>query len=171
MVPRHERAADRCTHHWSAEAAAGPPGVPAVCAQRWAGREQVCQACAAGLDPDGASLSLLTARSARGTLYATDATAESLEDLQFSLGEGVCVEAALTGRPVLVPDLHDATEVSRWPMFAVSVMERHEMVRCSQCRCSGERSTSGCWTCIAGHRARSATHRYGTRRALRAWRR
>ncbi|MCA1822349.1 MAG: GAF and ANTAR domain-containing protein [Pseudonocardia sp.] len=86
--------------------------------------EQVCQACVVGLDVDGAAISLLTASSARETLCATDATAELLEDLQFSFGEGACVEAAVTGRPVLVPDLYHSTETSRWPIFAAAVMEQ-----------------------------------------------
>ena len=88
---------------------------------------QVCQACVVGLDVDGAAISLLTASSARETLCATDATAELLEDLQFSLGEGACVEAALTGRPVLVPDLYHSTETSRWPIFAAAVMEQSDV--------------------------------------------
>jgi hypothetical protein len=70
---------------------------------------------------------LLTASNARETLCATDVTAELLEDLQFSLGEGVCVEAALTGRPVLVPDLHHSTEVSHWPIFAATVVEQSDI--------------------------------------------
>ncbi len=86
--------------------------------------EQVCRACIAGLDVDGAAISLLTASAGRETLCATDTTAELLEDLQFSLGEGACVEAAVTGRPVLVPDLHHSTEVSCWPVFAAAVMEQ-----------------------------------------------
>lgn len=89
--------------------------------------EQVCRACVVGLDVDGAAISLLTASSARETLCATDATAELLEDLQFSLGEGACVEAATTGRPVLVPDLHHSTEASRWPIFAAAVVEQSEV--------------------------------------------
>ena len=89
--------------------------------------EQVCRACVAGLDVDGAAISLLTASNARETLWATDATAELLEDLQFSLGEGACVEAALTGRPVLVADLHHATEVNRWPIFAAAVVEQSKI--------------------------------------------
>lgn len=89
--------------------------------------EQVCRACVAGLDVDGAAISLLTASSARETLHATDATAELLEDLQFSLGEGACVEAALTGRPVLVADLHHSSEVRRWPMFAAAVVEQSDV--------------------------------------------
>lgn len=89
--------------------------------------EQVCRACIAGLDVDGAAISLLTASAARETLCATDTTAELLEDLQFSLGEGACVEAAVTGRPVLVPDLHHSTEVSRWPIFAAAVVEQSDV--------------------------------------------
>lgn len=89
--------------------------------------EQVCRACVAGLDIDGAAISLLTASNARQTLCATDATAELLEDLQFSLGEGACMEAAVTGRPALVADLHDTSEVSGWPMFAAAVLEQSEV--------------------------------------------
>jgi GAF domain-containing protein len=86
--------------------------------------EQVCRAYVGGVDVDGAALSLLTASTSSQTLYATDATAELLEDLQFSLGEGACVEAAVTGRPVLVADLRHTTEASRWPIFAAAVEEQ-----------------------------------------------
>lgn len=89
--------------------------------------DQICQACVVGLDVDGAALSLLTASSVRETLCATDATAELVEGLQFSLGEGACVDAALTGRPVLIADLHHSTEVSRWPIFAGAVMEQSDI--------------------------------------------
>jgi GAF domain-containing protein/ANTAR domain-containing protein len=89
--------------------------------------EQICQACVAGLDVDGAAISLLTASTAWETLCATDATAELVENLQFTLGEGACVEAAVTGRPVLVPELHDTAEVNRWPMFAAAVVEQSEV--------------------------------------------
>ncbi len=84
----------------------------------------ICQACVEGLDIDGASLSVLTTSSARETLWATDATAELLEDLQFTLNEGACMDAATTGRPVLVPDLHHSTQTARWPVFAAAVAEQ-----------------------------------------------
>ena len=61
--------------------------------------EQICRACVAGLDIDGAAISLHTASTLRETLFATDATAELLEDLQFSLGEGACMEAAADRAP------------------------------------------------------------------------
>jgi len=89
--------------------------------------EQVCRAYVMGLDVDGAAISLLTASTSSQTLCATDATAELLEELQFSLGEGACVEAAVTGRPVLVADMHHSTEVSRWPTFAAAVVEQSDV--------------------------------------------
>jgi hypothetical protein len=85
---------------------------------------RICQACVAGLDVDGAAISLLTASVSRETLWATDPTAELLEDLQFTLNEGACMEAATTGNPVLIPDLHHSTETARWPIFAAAVAEQ-----------------------------------------------
>jgi GAF domain-containing protein len=89
---------------------------------------QICRACVDGLDVDGAAISLLTGSVARQTLAATDPIAELLEDLQFTLSEGACMEAARTGIPVLVPDLRHGTDVARWPVFAAAVME-HSPVR------------------------------------------
>ncbi|MGB8996922.1 MAG: GAF and ANTAR domain-containing protein [Pseudonocardiaceae bacterium] len=89
--------------------------------------EQVCRAYVVGLDVDGAAISLQTASTASETLCATDATAELIEELQFSLGEGACMEAAVTGRPVLAPDLRHSTEVSRWPIFAAAVAEQADV--------------------------------------------
>jgi hypothetical protein len=86
--------------------------------------EQICRACVAGLDIDGAAISLHTASTLRETLFATDATADLLEDLQFSLGEGACIEARRTGRPVLVPDMTDTADTSRWPIYAGAVLEQ-----------------------------------------------
>jgi GAF domain/ANTAR domain len=85
---------------------------------------RICGACVEGLDVDGAAISLLTARPVRHTLAVTDATAELLEDLQFTLNDGACMEAATTGRPVLVGDLYENTEMARWPVFAAAVAER-----------------------------------------------
>jgi hypothetical protein len=89
---------------------------------------RICRACVAGLDVDGAAISLLTGSVARQTLAVTDDTAQLLEDLQFTLNEGACMEAAGTGRPVLVADLEEGSEVGRWPVFAAAVLE-HSAVR------------------------------------------
>jgi hypothetical protein len=84
----------------------------------------ICRAYVECLDVDGAAISLLTATTSRETLSATDATAATLEELQFTLGEGACVQAALSGRPVLASNLHDHALTTRWPMFAAAVAEQ-----------------------------------------------
>lgn len=88
---------------------------------------QICAACVAGLDIDGAGMSLLTGSPSRETLWATDATADLLEELQFTLNEGACMEAAATGSPVLVPDLRHSVHMPRWPVFAAAVIEQTEV--------------------------------------------
>jgi hypothetical protein len=45
--------------------------------------------------------------------------ANEIERLQVTLGEGPCIDAFMTGTPVLVTDLTDPRDVesSRWPVF------------------------------------------------------
>lgn len=86
--------------------------------------ERVCRACLTGQDVDGAALTLRPANVAREMLWASDATITLLDDLEFSLGEGVCTEATASGHPVLVPDVCDTAEACRWPIFAAAVVER-----------------------------------------------
>jgi GAF domain/ANTAR domain len=86
--------------------------------------ERICRACVDGLDVDGAALSILTGTEARQSLCATDPVAQLLEELQFGLNEGACIEAATTGVPVLVADVAEGVERARWPVFASAVLER-----------------------------------------------
>jgi hypothetical protein len=78
--------------------------------------ERICRACVDGLDIDGAALSLLTASESRQTLWASDPVAELLEDLQFTLNEGACIEAARTGRSVLVTERSDVSALFALPL-------------------------------------------------------
>ncbi len=73
--------------------------------------------CARALPVSGVGLALMTDDGPAGTVAATDSSALELEDLQFSLGEGPCVDASVSGRPVLQPDL-GRTARQRWPVFA-----------------------------------------------------
>jgi hypothetical protein len=73
--------------------------------------------CARTVPVSGVGLALMTEEGPAGTVAVTDGTAEQLEELQFSLGEGPCVDASRTGRPVLQPDLA-RTAPARWPAFA-----------------------------------------------------
>jgi hypothetical protein len=68
---------------------------------------------------DGMGLGGMSASAMRGTtsqipVFGSDPTARSLEDLQFAVGEGPCVDAYTSIAPVLVADLggHGA-----WPAF------------------------------------------------------
>jgi GAF domain-containing protein len=99
-------------------------GIAGYCADKRALAEQVCRACVEGLDIDGASMSILTASVARETLWVSDATASLLEELQFSFGEGPCMQAATTGRAVMVADLNDSLDAASWPAFAAAVLEQ-----------------------------------------------
>ena len=71
------------------------------------------------LNISGAGISVVTTAGNRGVVCATDDVSSRIEDLQFTLGEGPCIDAARTGAPVLVPDLStpDDLAVDRWPAF------------------------------------------------------
>jgi GAF domain/ANTAR domain len=73
--------------------------------------------CAGNLPVSGAGLAFMSPQGHGGTVATTDEAAAELEDLQFTLGEGPCLDASRTGRPVLVPDLV-RTGPARWPAFA-----------------------------------------------------
>jgi hypothetical protein len=72
--------------------------------------------CAQTLPVSGVGLAVMTDDGPAGTVAASDAGALRLEELQFTLGQGPCVDASHTGRPVLAPDL--ATSSRSWPHFA-----------------------------------------------------
>ena len=88
------------------------PGVPA----------SLAAACVRSLPVSGVGLALMTDDGPAGIVAATDGAARELEELQFTLGEGPCVDASQTGRPVLQPDLA-LTAPLRWPGFAGGALE------------------------------------------------
>lgn len=83
------------------------------------GPEQVSRLCVERLDIEGAGVAMATAAGNRAVICATDERASRIEDLQFTLGEGPCVDAFEHGHAVLVPDLHEPGDlaVERWPTF------------------------------------------------------
>lgn len=84
---------------------------------------QLCAACLTALPVSGVGVALMTEDGPSGiVLAATDERARQLEELQFALGEGPCVEASGGGAPVLEPDLRRAG-ISRWPRFGAAVLD------------------------------------------------
>ena len=96
-------------------AAVSEPGTVAAVADR------LCRACVDLLQVDGASLSLTIEGTQRGTFGSSSATSRRLDELQFTYGEGPCLDAVEQGRPVLVADLADMH--SRWPFYAGAVLD------------------------------------------------
>ncbi|MEV0445897.1 GAF and ANTAR domain-containing protein [Streptomyces spectabilis] len=71
--------------------------------------------CATALGLDGLAISLLNQSGLELVWYdPADTAGIALEDLQYTLGEGPTCDAARTGQPVTVPDLHTTRE-DRWP--------------------------------------------------------
>lgn len=84
---------------------------------------KLCAECLSALSVTGVGVALMTADGPSGVvLAATDARARQLEELQFALGEGPCVEASSSGRPVLRPDLTTTGPAgsARWPRFGAA---------------------------------------------------
>lgn len=70
----------------------------------------------------GAGVMLMSGDVSAGRACSSDHVASAIEDLQFSLGEGPCLDAYFQERPVLEPDLA-APAVLRWPAFTPGAME------------------------------------------------
>lgn len=78
---------------------------------------RLCQVCADMTATDGAGIMLFDNGMSRGSLCATDSVSELIEELQFTLGEGPCIDACRDGRPVLEPELASPATI-RWIAFA-----------------------------------------------------
>lgn len=80
---------------------------------------RISELCVDRLGVTGAGVAMVTPVGNRGIVCATDEVAARIEDLQFTLGEGPCIDAVLSGAPVLVGDLDvvDGISLDRWPAF------------------------------------------------------
>ncbi len=81
---------------------------------------RLCVAAAGALTASGVGLSVMADSLTPGLLAASDPDTERLEELQFTIGEGPCVDAFARRRPVLIPEL-DAATMARWPVYAPAV--------------------------------------------------
>lgn len=78
--------------------------------------KRLCQVSAEVTGTTGAGIMLMSGDVPRGSLCTTNDVSARVEELQFELGEGPCVDAYNLDRPVLEPDLaHPA--VPRWLAF------------------------------------------------------
>jgi GAF domain-containing protein len=75
----------------------------------------VCAVAVDHLDVDAAAITIRTSVRMQELVAASDKWAESLEELQYTVGEGPGVEAFTTGGPVLASDMR--ADEHRWPGF------------------------------------------------------
>lgn len=81
------------------------------------GLQRLCRAATHALTATGVGVGLIGEAGAQISVAASTPAIERIEQLQFSLGEGPCLDAFHSRRPVLVPDLR-AVGASRWPAYA-----------------------------------------------------
>jgi len=77
----------------------------------------LCATCVEVLDVTGAGIMLMAGGRHQGTLGVSDSVSSVVEELQFTTGEGPCVDASTTISPVFEPDLERPAH-NRWPAFA-----------------------------------------------------
>jgi len=82
----------------------------------------VCKACATVVGTTSAGIMFKIGDQHYGSLGSSDARSAVIEELQFTLGEGPCVDAYSSGRPVAEPDLMNPS-TPRWPAFSQAVLE------------------------------------------------
>ncbi|HEU5158433.1 MAG TPA: GAF and ANTAR domain-containing protein [Streptosporangiaceae bacterium] len=80
-------------------------------------------ACVRTVGAVGAGLSLARGPDVREPVFATGRLSRELEELQYSLGEGPCVDAVQHDEAVLVADISAPDSRHRWPMFAPAAAE------------------------------------------------
>ena len=83
---------------------------------------RLCSACPPMIGVSGAGVMLMSGDVPRGSLCTTDRVSHLIEDLQYTLGEGPCVDAYRQDEVVIEPDL-DASVASRWPAFSPPALQ------------------------------------------------
>ena len=91
-----------------------PPGLAGLL-------DRVCTAAAEDIRLTGAAVHLMTGAGHQGVAAGSDGPAREWGEVAFTAGEGPCLDAWASRRPVLVPDL--AAERGRWPGYSASLLD------------------------------------------------
>lgn len=83
----------------------------------------LCRAAVEATGCDGAALWLATSTDRRALIHATDELSSYLDDWQFTVGEGPCLQAWNGDGPALVADLEARGAADRWPVYASGALE------------------------------------------------
>jgi hypothetical protein len=83
--------------------------------------DRLCEVCVSLFDIDAAAISLVFDGANSGTLGSSSALARTYDELQFTLGEGPCLESVANRSPVLIADLA-APNDPRWPIYGPAML-------------------------------------------------
>jgi hypothetical protein len=86
------------------------------------GTARLCDVCAEATATTGAGIMLMSGDVPQGSVCTTNPVSALIEELQYTLGEGPCVDAYQQQRPVVEPDLAAAT-TTRWLAFTPPAVE------------------------------------------------
>ena len=86
-----------------------------------AAADRLCTACVDLIDVDGASISLIEAGAMQGTFGSSGELSRMFDELQFTYGQGPCLDAVRDNRPVTAANL-DAPDEGRWPALTEAVL-------------------------------------------------
>lgn len=78
--------------------------------------KRLCEVCAEATATSGAGIMLMDGDAPGGSICTTDGVSELMEQLQYELGQGPCIDAHTDGTAVAEPDLADPARV-RWMAF------------------------------------------------------
>jgi hypothetical protein len=80
--------------------------------------KRLCEVCAEVTGMSGAGIMLMSGDLPSGAVCSTNNVSRLIEELQYTLGEGPCVDAYQQDRPVLEPNLAEPS-AARWMAFSV----------------------------------------------------
>lgn len=84
--------------------------------------EHACRAVVSSARCDGAAVTVMSAAGARELMYASNALAQYLDDIQFTYGLGPCLEAFSSGVPVICTELSSPDSEHRWLDFTADAL-------------------------------------------------
>ncbi len=73
-------------------------------------------------DIDAAAISLIFEGATSGTLGSSGTPARVYDELQFTLGEGPCLDSVTLRAPILVSDLANLND-NRWPVYGPAMLD------------------------------------------------
>ena len=87
-----------------------------------AAADQLCETCVELLSVDAAAISLVFDGTNTGTLGASSDKARVYDELQFTLGEGPCLDTVSARAPVLVFDLVAEIKTGHWAAYGPAML-------------------------------------------------